>query len=137
MSFYPIHIFCGFFANGKEADEFISQQWLPEPQGVSDAEYANWENNNPTWALEKDLEFFMDSDFVETAYDVPYIQTLIESESEKEKFLKSIPTEGSPAFIIVSKDGIWGDRRNPKDRNNIRPPEDTEKLIYLGRYNWS
>jgi hypothetical protein len=136
MSYYPLHIFCGFFDNGTAADEYISQQWIPEPQGVTDEEYANWENNNPTWQLEKDLEFFMDPDFVEPAYDTSYIQTMIQSESEKEKFLNSIPSEGRPVFIIVSKDGIWGDRRNPKDRTNIRSPENTEKLKYLGRYNW-
>ena len=137
MSYYPLHIFCGFFDNDAEADEYIYEQWVPEPQGVTDDEYANWENNNPTWQLEKDLEFFMDSDFVEHAYDPSYIENLIQSESEKEEFLNSIPTECKPVFIVVIKDGIWGDRRNPKENTNIRSPENNEKLKYLGRYNWA
>jgi len=135
MSYYPLHIFCGFFENSTEADEYISEQWEPEPQGVTDEEYAIWEDNNPTWQLEKDLGFFMDSDFVEPAYDPSYIVNLIQSESEKEKFLNSIPTKGKPVFIIISKDGIWGDRRNPKEKTILRSPESNKKLKYLGLYN--
>jgi hypothetical protein len=128
------YLFSAFFETGKKADEFISEQWESEPEDVSDEEYEEWENNNPTWKLKEELEFFMDSDFIEPAQDIEYIKSMIKDDGEKFYFVNNIPS-GHNHFVIIGINGIWGDRRKPNSNTPIRNPENTKTLNYLGKYN--
>lgn len=133
--FYSFHIFSAFFETGKEADEFISEQWLPEPgDEASDEEYEKWESNNPTWKLEQELGFYMDSDFIEQAHEAKYVKSLIRYDSDKELFESRVPN-GHNTFVIVGADSIYGDKRKPNGSGPIRKPEDTSTLKYLGLFN--
>lgn len=65
-NYYPFHLFGAVFTDDAEAQRYAFEQWEPEPsESASDAEYSAWEDRNPTWRLAQELEFYIDSDFVE------------------------------------------------------------------------
>ena len=66
--YWPFHLFGATFSTEAEAQQFVFEQWEPAPpDSASESEYLAWEDRNPTWRLSEELEFYMDSDFVELA----------------------------------------------------------------------
>lgn len=63
-----VHVFVGRFSSSDEARAYTEQQWEPEPDdSVSDEEYEDWEDRNPTWKLRDDLApLYLSPDFIET-----------------------------------------------------------------------
>jgi hypothetical protein len=136
--YYPFHLFGAVFASATEAQQYVFEQWEPEPpEDATDAEYAAWEERNPTWRLAEELEFYIDSDFVELADSLANVISQIRSADES-AWLSTNAKEFSH-FIIISDnpDAIWADRRPDASQTRpvIRPPESTATLTYLGRFN--
>lgn len=134
--YWPFHLFGANFATGAEAQEFVFEQWEPEPPGsASEAEYASWEDHNPIWRLAEDLGLYMDSDFVELAGAPEDVVAQIRSQSEKA--LASSKIGGFTHFIIVGSNAIWGDRRSTSTQveSLVRLPESTATISYLGLFN--
>lgn len=131
---YPFHLFAATFESETHARQFAFEQWQPEPPAdASSAEFAAWEDRNPTWRLAQELEFFMDSDFVELDESLEYVQSLVANEAQK-ALLCSRSLGGFSHFIIVGDNAIYGDRRSP-DHSNPRQPQSTATLTYLGHFN--
>lgn len=133
---WPFHLFGGNFATEAEAQEFVFEQWEPEPPGsASEAEHASWEDHNPIWRLAEDLGFYMDSDFVELIGTTEDVIAQIRSPSERALF-SSKATEFTH-FILVGSNAIWGDRRSTSTQVEplVRLPESTATISYLGLFN--
>ncbi|MDD1015065.1 hypothetical protein [Pseudomonas rubra] len=132
--YYPFHLFAATFQSEDQARQFAFEQWQPEPpEDASPAQYTAWENNNPSWLLVQELEFFLDSDFVELDESLAYVQSLVASEAQK-ALLCSRSLEAFSHFIIVGDNAINGDRRAP-DHAPLRQPQSTTTLTYLGHFN--
>lgn len=135
---WPFHLFGATFAGDAEARLYVFEQWEPEPpENASEAEYDAWDDRNPTWRLAEELEFYMDSDFVELA-DTPYNVTS-QIRSTAERALVGDKAAAFTHFIMVGQDAIWGDRRSASTQVQpvARLPESTATITYLGRFNWA
>ena len=135
-TYYPFHLFAATFESETHARQFAFEQWQPEPPAdASSAEFAAWEDRNPTWRLAQELEFFMDSDFVELDESLEYVQSLVANEAQK-ALLWSRSQGAFSHFIIVGDNAIYGDRRSPDTCNsNPRQPQSTATPTYLGHFN--
>ena len=132
--YYPFHLFAATFESETHARQFAFEQWQPEPPAsASAAEFAAWEDRNPSWQLAQELEWFMDSDFVELDESLDYVQSLMADEAQKAQ-LCSRSLAGFSHFIIVGDNAIYGDRRSA-DHSQSRQPQSTATLTYLGHFN--
>lgn len=132
--YYPFHLFAATFESETHARQFAFEQWQPEPAAsASAAEFAAWEERNPSWQLAQELELFMDSDFVELDESLDYVQSLMADEAQKAQLCSRSLAEFSH-FIIVGDNAIYGDRRSA-DQANLRQPQSTATLTYLGHFN--
>ncbi|MGF6595027.1 hypothetical protein [Pseudomonas sp. 2835] len=132
--YYPFHLFAATFESQTHARQFALEQWQPEPPASASAgEFAAWEERNPSWQLAQELEWFMDSDFVELDESLEYVQSLMADEAQKAQ-LCSRSLGGFSHFIIVGDNAIYGDRRSA-DQANLRQPQSTATLTYLGHFN--
>ncbi|QBF27290.1 hypothetical protein EXN22_16925 [Pseudomonas tructae] len=132
--YYPFHLFAATFQSEDQARQFAFEQWQPEPPAdASPAQYAAWEDNNPSWPLAEELEFFMDSDFVELDESLTYVHSLVASEAQK-ALLSSPSLEAFSHFIIIGDNALGADRRAP-DHTPLRQPQSTATLTYLGHFN--
>lgn len=83
-SCWPFHLFGANFAAEAEARKFVFEHWEAEPpESASEAEYISWESRNPAWKLAEELEFYMDSDFVELASTPDDVVAQIRCQSER------------------------------------------------------
>lgn len=133
--YYPFHLFGAVFASEAEARGYAFEQWEPEPSdSATEAEYCAWEDRNPSWRLAEELEFRIDSDFVELLDSAANVITQLANPDEAER----IP-QGFTHFILISDnpDAIWADRRatSAQAMPVLRAPESTATLTYLGRFN--
>ncbi|MGE8392411.1 hypothetical protein HFV04_023940 [Pseudomonas sp. BIGb0427] len=132
--YYPFHLFAATFESETHARQFAFEQWQPEPPAsASAAEFAAWEDRNPSWQLAQELELFMDSDFVELDASLDYVQSLMADEAQKAQ-LCSRSLDAFSHFIIVGDNAIYGDRRSA-DHSRSRQPQSTATLTYLGHFN--
>ncbi|MFJ2545258.1 hypothetical protein ACIOVF_02180 [Pseudomonas sp. NPDC087612] len=132
--YYPFHLFAATFESETHARQFAFEQWQPEPPAsASAAEFAAWEDRNPSWQLAQELEWFMDSDFVELDASLEYVQSLMADEAQKAQ-LCSRSLDAFSHFIIVGDNAIYGDRRSA-DHSHSRQPQSTATLTYLGHFN--
>ena len=68
-----VHVFLGEFNSRKDATSYTESYWEPAPdETASEEECAIWENNNPKWKMESDLNCYLDGDFIETITDNKY-----------------------------------------------------------------
>ncbi|OPA91686.1 hypothetical protein BFW87_18840 [Pseudomonas fluorescens] len=133
---WPFHLFGANFATEAEAQEFVFEQWEPEPtESASEAEYVSWEDRNPTWKLAEELGFYMDSDFVELAGTPEDVIAQICSQSERA--LISSKAGEFTHFIMVGSNAIWGDRLSTSTQVEplVRLPQSTQTIAYLGLFN--
>lgn len=137
-AYYAFHLFAGRFADDQQAQGFAFEQWEPEPDAsASNAEYQAWEERNPSWRLEQELGFYMDSDFIElvSSQDCPqYLESLIRDDAQKQR-LRSRVEPGHSHFIIVAQQSIYGDRQSTTSGAPQRQPSSTATLDYLGEFN--
>ncbi|UVL59699.1 hypothetical protein LOY54_16775 [Pseudomonas sp. B21-032] len=132
--YYPFHLFAATFESETHARQFAFEQWQPEPPAsASAAEFAAWEDRNPSWQLAQELEWFMDSDFVELDESLEYVHSLMADEAQKAQ-LCSRSLDAFSHFIIVGDNAIYGDRRSA-DHSHSRQPQSTATLTYLGHFN--
>lgn len=134
--YWPFHLFGATFSSDAEAQQYVFEQWEPEPpESAAEAEYSAWEDRNPTWRLAEELEFHMDPDFVELPSSLEGAITQIRTPSERA--LVSCKAAEFTHFIMVGPDAIWGDRRSTSTQVDpvVRLPESTATITYLGRFN--
>ncbi|MGH8036791.1 MAG: hypothetical protein ACREPD_03535 [Stenotrophomonas sp.] len=123
-----IHVFVGAFADLDAALLYSEEQWLPEPDdSASEAEYSAWEDSNPSWAMEDELGFYLDSDFIETIggetrFD--YLATQISDQSAVDRIRQAYATTTS-VLVLIWSDALDGLSVEMKS---------TSKLIYCGTY---
>lgn len=134
----PFHLFGATFASDAEAERYAFEQWEPESSSsATDAEYSAWEDRNPTWRLAEELEFYMDSDFVELLGGVADVVTQIRTPHDAARVCAE--STGFTHFIVVmaNADAIWADRRatSAQIKPVVRAPESTATVTYLGRFN--
>jgi hypothetical protein len=136
--YFEFHLFIAFFETSEQLVEFAEERWEPEPdENSSEQEHAAWSDRNPAWALEDELGYYMDSDFVEYHHGkakLNYVLQEVESEQERE-YIRSAVLESHNSFIIVGIDSIYGDKRAETKGPKIREPESTDKLFYVGKFN--
>ncbi|WP_411959581.1 hypothetical protein ACK56M_14465 [Pseudomonas sp. s4] len=135
---WGFHLFGANFASDEEAESYAFEQWEPEPpEAASDTEYSDWEERNPTWRMADELEFHMDSDFVELLGGLDRVVSQISSPAER----ADVMAKGAPFshFIMIgtNREAIWHDRRSLSSQVEpvTRLPESTATITYLGKYN--
>lgn len=135
--YYKLHLFIANFTDKNSLFQFAEEQWEPEPDdSISDEEYYEWEERNPSWKLKDEIQFYMDSDFIEYYFgkdELGYILSLIKSEEQKEQ-VKSSFSEGYNSFIVIGENAIYGDMKST-DKSRLISPESTKNLVYLGEFN--
>ncbi|MGC5703363.1 hypothetical protein J4P02_24500 [Pseudomonas sp. NFXW11] len=138
--YFAFHLFAARFPDQAAAELFAFEQWQPQPaEDASEAEFSAWEACNPSWCLKQELEYYMDSDFVELigSQEYPdYLESLIRSEAEKQQLQARIDA-GYSHFILVGSESIYGDRRTDDPGPVQRKPCSTATLDYLGEFNGS
>lgn len=135
---WGFHLFGANFASDEEAKLYAFEQWEPEPPAAaSAAEYSEWEDRNPTWRMADELEFNIDSDFVELPGGLDRVVSQISSPAER----AAVIAKGAPFshFIMIgtNRDAMWHDRRSLSSLVEPvkRLPESTVTITYLGKYN--
>lgn len=134
---WGFHLFGANFESEEHAQLYIFEQWEAEPPATaSDDEYSAWEERNPTWRLADDLEFHMDSDFVEYPGGIEGVLSQMRCPAERAQVI----AKGSAFthFIMIGSNpsAIWCDRRSLCDQVEpvTRLPESTATITYLGKY---
>ena len=128
-----LHVFSGNFSSGEEARAYSEEQWeQPAPDDSwSDEAYAAWEDRNPTWTLDDDLDVeYMDSDFIETIRGgdrLEYLETQLADSNDGSKLRGLIPVEDNTLVLIMSA---------AFDGKKVSLSS-TPKLRYHGQYLWN
>lgn len=124
-----LHVFAGSFDSRADACLNTQEQWEPEPgEEVSDAEFAAWEDRNPTWGLSDELGIGLDSDFVETIDDenrFEYLRDYLISPSD----LDMIRAAAGESNILVL---IFPDALHEPDSRFVS----TSKMKYCGSFDF-
>ncbi|QXI26162.1 hypothetical protein [Pseudomonas vanderleydeniana] len=135
---WGFHLFGANFASVEEAELYAFEQWEPEPPAAAtDTEWNDWEDRNPTWRMAAELEFHIDSDFVELSGGLDSVVSQISCPAERAE----VVAKGSPFthFIMIgaNPNAIWHDRRSRSSQVEpvTRLPESTATVTYLGKYN--
>lgn len=123
-----VHVFAGKFASIKEACQYTQEQWEPEPdESVSDEEYEEWEERNPIWLLERDLNEYLDSNFIETIDGedrYSYLEGLLINKDEISEIQEKIPSNAN-ILVLIFKEALGDFPSKLKS---------TSKLFYCGEY---
>ena len=123
-----VHVFTGQFSSRKEACLYSEETWEPEPdESVSDKEYEDWENRNPTWPLREELGCYLTANFIETIAGherFSYLEAMLVDKQDIEEInLKS--SEHSNILILIFKDALGGFKSSMKS---------TPSLTYCGEF---
>ncbi|WP_175652794.1 hypothetical protein [Pseudomonas sp. Marseille-P9899] len=135
---WGFHLFGANFFSDEEAKLFTFEQWEPEPPATAtDTEFSDWEDRNPTWRLADELEFHMDSDFVELPSGLDSVVSQMNSPAERAEVIAKGSQFTHFIMIGTNPDAIWHDRRSHSFQVEpvTRLPESTSTLTYLGKYN--
>lgn len=125
-----VHVFVGTFASRNAACEYTEEQWEPEPdESVSDEEYEAWEERNPTWKLDDDLDCdYLTGDFVETVtgHDrMEYLARMVTDTNAISEIRKQIGDDNANTLVLVFSAAFDGQRANVSS---------TPLLKYCGEY---
>lgn len=87
---------------------YSQAQWEPEPnESVSDEEYSEWEERNPTHELRENIPCFLDEDFIETvAMSFQYLSDIGMSEPDIAKVLNK--ANESNVLVLVYESALGG-----------------------------
>lgn len=106
--FFGFHLFGANFASDEEAELYACAQWEPvPPTTTSDAEYCAWEDRNPTWRMADELEFHIDSDFVELPVGLKNVISQIRYPAERAEVRARMDMAGNAVSFANSP--IMGD----------------------------
>ncbi len=124
-----VHVFVGKFESREAACLYTEEQWEPEPdESAPEDEYEAWEERNPTWVLESDLDVdYLSGDFIETIDGndrVEYLTKMLLSDEDRETVRKSI-NETENILVLIFDAAFDGHRAIMAS---------TPKLRYLGAY---
>ena len=123
-----VHVFAGQFPSRSAACEYTEAQWEPEPsEDASDEDYAAWEQRNPVWPLRRDLDVYLDSDFIETIDGDErdsYLEGLLEDGSAISEIRRLAP-EGGNVYVLVFREALGDFSGDLKS---------TPKLTYCGEF---
>ena len=104
---HAVHVLAGRFESREEAVRYTEPLWEPEPgDDVSDEQYAEWENRNPTWAMCTDLGIVcLDSDFIETIeIDGPgvysYLAGMLVDGAQIQSIRERVPADANILVLI-------------------------------------
>ena len=135
---WGFHLFGANFASDEEAKLYAFEQWEPKPPATSSAaEYSDWEDRNPTWRMADELEFNIDSDFVELPGGLERVVSQISSPAERAEAIAKCAPFTHFIMIGTNRDAMWHDRRSRSSQVEpvTRLPESTGTITYLGEYN--
>lgn len=125
-----VHVFTGKFDGEQEATAYTRPQWEPEPgEDVSDEEYEEWEDRNPSWALEDDLGVYLDEDFVETicsATRYEYLQGMLVKPEDITEIKGKADTDDNTLVLVFQK--------AIHDWRSESTLKSTKSLRYCGNY---
>ena len=125
-----VHVFKGNFEDITKAANYTEPQWEPEPEkGTTDEEYILWEERNPRFEMQADLNCHLDSDFIETIPShktdvVRYLKSMVKNPLEVEPIINEFEDKET-VLILIFEDAISG---------NEKQFDDTKKMKYLGEY---
>lgn len=122
-----VYVFSGRFKSIDEACLYSQAQWEPEPNElVSDEEYSEWEERNPTHELRKNIPGYLDEDFIETvAMSFNYLSDIGMNESDIAKVLNK--ANGSNILVLVYEKALGG-------FNLKYEPVSNSNFFYCGHY---
>ena len=128
-----VFVFSGQFASIEEACLYSEPQWEPEPdENASDEAYAAWEDRNPTHQLKRNINHYLDNDFIETIGDISemsrhqYLRSMLKNKSDIDE-IKAVEPANSSIFVLVFREAFDGFELK-------EPPISTEELTYCGEY---
>lgn len=136
--FWGFHLFGANFASDEEAKLYAFEQWEPEPpETATEAEYSAWEDRNPTSRMADELEFRIDSDFVELPGGLDSVISQMRSPEEQAEVSAKGSAFSHFVMIGTNSSAIWDDLRSPSTQVEpvTRLPESTATITYLGKYN--
>lgn len=122
-----VFVFCGKFKNRAEACSYSEPQWEPEPAGsTSDEEYERWEERNPIKKLQRNIDSYLDEDFIETVeLDFGYLSSINISDTDLAKIKTQVNEENF--LVLVYKQALGGFRLE-------KEPVSTDQLKYCGHF---
>lgn len=122
-----VYIFSGIFNTIEEACLYSEPQWEPEPKETSsDEEYEIWEDSNPTLQLKRNIDSYLDADFIETVHlRYEYLVSLkipaFDIDDVREK------SAGDNFLVLVYEDALGGFALK-------KEPQSSTQLTYCGVY---
>lgn len=128
-----VFVFSGQFSSRAEACLYSEPQWEPEPdENATNEDYAAWEDRNPTHQLKRNINHYLDHDFIETIDDMnemsrhQYLEALLKHKNDIET-IKAVEPHASNILVLVFREAFDGLDLNV-------PPTSTEELTYCGEY---
>ncbi|MFZ6798964.1 hypothetical protein [Undibacterium sp. Di24W] len=86
---------------------YSEAQWEPEPSAdASELEFDTWEARNPMWQLKRELDVYLDADFVETihgAHLFSYLSELLVDATEVDAIWTSATLEANTVLLIFDQ----------------------------------
>lgn len=120
-----VHVFIGNFNTPEEALLYTTPQWEPEPDdSVSDEAYSEWENNNPKWKMETDLNCTLDEDFIETITEdqFNYLNSIVQQPERIKKWETKLASSKA-ILVLIFEQAI---------SLQNEPLKSTETIQYIG-----
>jgi len=126
-----VYVFSGKFSSRDEACKYSQPQWLPEPdESASDEEYEEWEDNNPSCQLKRNIDSYLDEDFIETIESSDsmerhsYLSAMLKDSSNIE-IIQAAEPEDANIFVLIFEDALGGFELKAE-------PVSTKELSYCG-----
>lgn len=106
-----IHFFVGAFDSLASACEYTEPQWEPEPdENATDQEYREWEDRNPSWKMQSDLDVYLDSDFVGTTEldsELEYLSQILVDERDLDR-IRAISSPNDNILVQIFSEALGG-----------------------------
>lgn len=123
-----VYVFLGYFPDRESATAYTEPSYEPYPDAdASDAEHDAREERNPIYPMRKDLDCYMDSDFIETITDGDmhaYLGSMLKESSQADSFKERLEKPNA-CMVLIFEEAIRGEELSFRD---------TEKLSYLGAF---